>query len=298
MRLRQWHQDDVSQVDSLLQPSADPLWVKQFHALHGPDRDGSGWSRTMVAVDTDGRMVGCATVAESLLHGSRLPCAIDVAPHARRRGIGTRLLKEMRALRLDDSRPLSTKVRQRDSVAMAFVSAVGGRMYQRSPGIVVNPRATGIQQWVQSRPVYGCRNLEETPIPELAQAFAALYEWIHRPWSPVTSEEVLSQTAAMEASDIDRAGSAGFWRDGQLLAVAFAFDSTEGVEVVAETIRPDEPGGIDAVADAVAMVIGSAERRDRGFVAFDSHLSDPHLQPVLAALPHVRTHPLDLIEIS
>ena len=298
MRLRQWHQHDVLQLDSLLAPDVDPLWVNQFHALHGPDRGERDWQRTLVAADDNDQMIGCVTATESPLHGGRFPCAVDVAPHARRRGVGRRLIEEIKALRPDHTRPLSTKVRQRDSAATAFVSAVGGRVYQTSPGIVVDPRAPGVQRWARSRSSQDCRTMEGIEVAAVAQAFAAVYQWIHRPWSPVTNDALLNEVAAQEAADIDRVCSAAVWSGAQPVAAAFAFPSVDGFEVVAETIQRDQPGGIEAVANAVAMVIRSAEGRDGAVITFDSHLSDPHLHPVLAALPHARTDALDLIEIN
>ena len=297
-RLRQWHGDDALQLTSLLDPDADPVWVEQFHALHGPDCDGPGWRRTRVAVDASDQMIGCATVAKSLLHGGRFPCVVEVCARARRLGIGTKLAEEMKALRPDRSLPLSTKLRQRNSAAIAFVSTVGGREYQCSPGIIVDPQALGVQRWVATRSVQNCRSLEGMDLTEVGKAFAAVYEWIHAPWSPITNESLLLEVAATEAAAADLTCSAGTWFGGRLAAVAFAYPSAEGIEVVAETIRRGEPSGIDAVADAVATVIRSAGRHDGVLVSFDSHVSDPHLQPVLADLPRVRNDPLYLIEIT
>jgi GNAT superfamily N-acetyltransferase len=298
MRIRQWRHRDAPRLPGLLEPAADPLWVDQFHALHGPDRDNGVWRRTLVAVDGNDQMIGCATVTENPLHGGRFPCAVDVAPSARRRGVGTVLVEEIRALRADPSRPLSTKVRQQDCAAMAFVSSIGGRVYQTSPCAVVDPRAPGVQRWARSRSDRDCRTLEGIAAPEVARAFATIYNSIHRLWSPVTDDALLDEVAAQEATDVDRRSSVGVWSDGRLVAAAFTFRSAEGFEVVAETVRGDEPGGFDAVADAVAMVIRLVARRDAGLITFDSHLGDPHLQPVLPAIPHARSDPLDLIEID
>jgi len=212
--------------------------------------------------------------------------------------VGTRLVEEIKAWRPEQSRPLSTKVRQRDCAATAFVSSIGGRVYQTSPGTVIDPRAPGVQRWALSRSSRDCRALEDIAVPEVAQAFAAVYQWIHRPWSPVTNKALLDEVAAQEAADVDRGCSVGVWSAGRLVAAAFVFGAAGGFEVVAETVRGDEPGGIDAVADAVAMVIRLVERRDAGLITFDSHLGDPHLQPVLAAIPHARSDPLDLVEID
>lgn len=297
MQFRQWRQSDTSHLNALLDPSADPIWVHQFHGLHGPDREGGEWCRTRVAIDPGGQMIGCATVTLSALHGGRLPCAVEVAPHARRRGLGRALIGEMKALRISKTTPLSSKVRQRDSAAVAFVSAVGGRAYECSPGIVINVDDSDVQRWAQSRSSSGCRTLEDTSPEELSHAFAALYEWIHRPWSPVTSNAVLTTVAALEVADIDRACSAGVWSGGRLVAAAFAFPALVGFEVVAETTRGDQDGGIDAVADAVATVIRTVRRRGESLLSFDGHMSDPHLQPVLARLPHAETDPRYLVEL-
>lgn len=296
MQFRPWHQSDNSHLKTLLDPAADPIWINQFHGLHGPDREGVEWCRTRVAIDPGGQMIGCATITLSALHGGRLPCAIEVAPHARRRGIGRALIAEMKALRISATTPLSTKVRQRDTAAMAFVSAVEGRAYQCSPGVVINVGDSNVQRWAESRSSSFCRSLEGISPVELSRAFAALYEWIHRPWSPVTSNAVLTRVAALEVADVDRACSAGVWSGGRLVAIAFAFPAAEGFEVVAETTRGDADGGLDAVADAVAMVIRSVRRRGGLLVSFDSHMSDPHLQPVLARLPHTNDDPRYLVE--
>lgn len=200
MRIRQWRGDDERHLPSLLEPDADPLWVAQFHSLHGPDRD--------------------------------------------------------------------------------------------------RPRTSGVQRWVASRPVRYCRNLSDMDLTEVARAYATVYEWIHEPWSAVTNNDLLLEVAAMEAAEVNRACSAGTWVDGRLSAVAFAFPSAEGFEVVAETMRHGETNGIDAVADAVAMVLRSVASVGGRAVSFDSHVSDPHLQPVLAELPHAGDDPLSLIEIA
>ena len=297
MRMREWRGGDERQLPSLLEPDADPLWVAQFHTLHGPDRDGPEWRRTRVAVDAGDQMIGCATVAKSLLH-SRWPCAVEVAPHARRLGVGTTLIETIRALPRDRAQPFSTKVRRRNTAAIAFVAAIGGREYQCSPGIVVDPRESGVRRWVASRPLRNCRNLRDMDSAEVASAFAAVYEWIHEPWSPVTNKDLLLEVAAMEAAEVDRACSAGTWVDGRLSAVAFAFPSAQGFEVVAETMRPGEANGIDAVANAVALVLRSVASVSGSAVSFDSHVTDPHVQPVLAELPHASNDPLSLIEIA
>lgn len=85
--LRSWSRKDEAHLDSLLSADVDPLWREQFHGLDGPDRDGTDWRRTRIAVDDYDGMIGCASIVHNPLHPNRFPCSIEVTPNWRRRGI-------------------------------------------------------------------------------------------------------------------------------------------------------------------------------------------------------------------
>ena len=80
-----------------------------------------------------------------------------------------------------------------------------------------------------------------------------------------------------------------------MTAVAFAFASAGGFEVVAETVRRGQPLGVQLIEAVVCHVLREAGRRG-ALVEFDGHETDPHLYPVLLALPHSRANPVDLFE--
>ena len=91
-----------------------------------------------------------------------------------------------------------------------------------------------------------------------------------------------------------KTSGAGTWVGGRL---AFAFPTAEGgFDVVAETVDEDEPSGTHLLAQAVAFVLAGAAERG-GLVKFDGHVTDPHLHPILASLPHHRTNPVELMEL-
>ena len=81
-------------------------------------------------------------------------------------------------------------------------------------------------------------------------------------------------------------------------ALAFAFPCDDGLEIVAETIRPTQPQGEELVAGAVATLLERFARCGGSRVYLDGHVTDPHLQPVLDRIPHSGTTPLDLSEID
>lgn len=127
--IRPFHEVDDPRLDGLLDAAPDPLWRSQGHRLHGPDRDGATWRRTVIAED-DGLVVGAGTIAVNAVHPTRYNAAVEVAPDHRRRGIGASLLSALRRLR-SEPLPLAGKVRERDIAARAFVTVSGGRPYQR-----------------------------------------------------------------------------------------------------------------------------------------------------------------------
>lgn len=68
------------------------------------------------------------------------------------------LLEQMRALRPDASRPLSTKLRP-GTAAAAFVAHAGGRVYQRCPGLVVDAPHPGVRHWATAQSQLTCTDL-------------------------------------------------------------------------------------------------------------------------------------------
>lgn len=297
LRIRPWRSGDGPAVDSLLDPSADALWTRQFHALHGPDGDALSWRRCRVATDPTGTVIGAATVVVNPLHGGRMPCAIEVAPPWRRRGVGSTLLAQVRALRPNASRPLATKLPAGDT-AHAFVTRAGGRVYQRCPGIVVDASDPRVRRWAAAQPMTTCTDLTDLDTEVVAAAFADLYAWSHHDWSPVTDTDELMAQSRQDAVELDRALSVGAWVDGQLAALALAFPGNDGIEVVTETTHPVEPHGRELVAGALATLIEKLAVSGGSHVSIDGHVTDPHLQPVLNHIPQKDAHPIDLLEID
>lgn len=283
------------QMAGLLDEDADPLWVSQFHGMHGQDEDGPRWRRTLVAIDHSDHVVGCASVAVNQVHSSRLPCAIDVAPSCRRRGVGGLLLAEIMRQRPYVA-PLSTKVRPLNVAAQAFIAQAGGTAYQRCPGAVIDPADTCVARWAQSQATNRCASFSDQSAEALTSAFAEQYWWVHQRWSPVKDSAVLQKMAAEEIAEIDPAVSAGTWSDGRLVAAAFAFPVASGFEVVAETVVEDYPQGVDVLGEAIAAVVRAAGRQG-ALLQFDGHVSDPHLHRVISTLPWCHSEPLDLIEV-
>lgn len=300
MQIRVWAMDDADAIDALLDPEPDPLWAGQGHRLHGEPREGERWRRTWLAV-RDGDVLGAVTLGRNWVHPARYSCAVEVAPGARRRGVGRRLVEHALAVR-PEPLPLNGKVRERDPAGRGLSDTLGATSYQRSPCPRLNPPAPDVRAWCETAwcETYDAdvASFEAMDSTQIASAFAELYRWIHEGWAPVGPEHALAAMCEQLAAETDRALSRGLWRDGRLVAAAFMFRAEAGrAECVVETLRRDEPEGTAAVAAVVAGVLGAAREAGRREVEFDGHDTDPHLAPVVAGLPPHDDDPLLVVEL-
>ena len=293
--VREWTSADTPAVDALLDTDPDPLWANQGHRLHGEPREGERWRRTWVA-EMGGAVVGAVTVGRNWVHPDRYTCALEVAPAQRRRGIGRLLVEHARSVR-PEPRPLNAKVRERDAAARGLATALGAVPYQRAPCPQVDPASAEIRAWC-AQSAADVTSLEALGPAGVATAFADVYRWIHDGWAPVGSEHALAAMSELVTADADLALSCGLWRDGPLVAAAFAFrEEPERVECVLETIRRDEADGVAAVAAVLAGVLTAAHDAGLHEVELDGHDTDPHLAPVVVTLPPHKDDPLLVVEL-
>jgi GNAT superfamily N-acetyltransferase len=127
-RIVEWDQRHRQRLDDVLGPP-DAL-TAQARSLRGPAVDGPQWRFTLVA-EHDGDPVGAAVAFAPRWHGQRLWVSVEVAPPARRQGIGTALLEAVRERCRSDGRPLRGKVFAA-TAGGAFAAARGFTVLQRS----------------------------------------------------------------------------------------------------------------------------------------------------------------------
>lgn len=184
---------------------------------------------------------------------------------------------------------------------MSFARALGGRTYQRVPGITVDPRSSAVEAWCRRHETSSSAHVADlgsAPDADLVDAFVTLYLWVHQRWAPVGDRHALHSVAESLMGDLDRDLGSGAWVDGRLAAIVLVFTDDDGTsEIVAETLVPDEPGGIELLAATVARTLSAAAKRRIAAVSFDGHDDDPHLAPVVAALPATASEPLHLVEL-
>ncbi|MGI8879058.1 MAG: GNAT family N-acetyltransferase [Jatrophihabitans sp.] len=293
---RPFQDGDQAGVDALLDDDADPLFVAQAHALHGPEAEGS---HTVVAIE-NGQIVGALSVARNRVHPGRYSFAVEVAAAHRRRGIGRRLTGAALALRAD-ARPLAAKVRPADPAATGLIRAFDGRTYQRCDGLRVDVQSAAIADWCAARVSLDAAvaiSLEGLQSAELAAAWVEQYRWVHEAWSPV-DEDVLAGVTPSVLADLEPGLSAAVRLDGRLRAIAWVFAEAPGtVAVVAETVQRDEPDATALVASTLARCFAALRAAGIAHAEIDGHVGDPHLQPVCTTLPPSRSNPLLLVELG
>jgi hypothetical protein len=174
-------------------------------------------------------------------------------------------------------------MREHDDAAAGLLVHFGGMTYARSPCPVVVPSDQPTRSWCAAHggDAVALAGLDRT---DLVIAYADLYRWMHERWSPVRSEPALLEMSGLMIDELDAEVSAGVLSEGRLVAAAFAFRDGPGLEVVAETIRRDEPGGVAALGAAIAAMLRAADKAGIERVEFDGHDADPHLAPLLVGI--------------
>ena len=181
--IRTYLEEDAVAVGALLDSACpDDATLASISAIHGPDLDSEDrWRRTLVFVHHED-IVGAGTLLASARHPSRYVLVVLVAPDARRRGVGSKLLAEL--VGLGDGRRLLARVREDHTAATTFLRARGFHVLMRSRVDVVDPNDPRVQAWIAATPP----SLIESNIPreELAIAHEAAYAAEHACWSPTT----------------------------------------------------------------------------------------------------------------
>jgi GNAT superfamily N-acetyltransferase len=297
--VRSYREEDQSAVDGLLDASSDPLWVAQGHRLHGQARDGERWRRTLVA-ERSGEVVGAVTIARNLVHPGRYNLAVEVAATSRGRGVGFTLIEQARRL-APEPKPLAAKLRPADTAGVALLRRVGGRIYQRCPGLCPDPTSPQVLAWAaRTVPASDAVVLPLTQLPRATwpELWVRQYLWVHDDWSPA-AEEPLRELARDLIAEVDPELSTITLRGASVEAVTWVFDlHGSTVEVVAETTQRHTPNGVSNVAAGLARSLSQLNERGIRKAEIDGHVSDPHLAPALDTLPNVPREPLYLVEVD
>lgn len=295
-RLRAYTAEDQTYVDALLDADADPLFADQLHTLHGPDRDGDRWRRTLLAVSAEGAVLGAGTVARNRVHPKRLSAVVEVAAAHRRQGIGSALLTAARSLR---PLPLAGKVFEDDVRGLSFARGHGGVSYARCPGLSFSAPYDELTRWARAQPIpSACRVGSIARSGQLLDAWSQLYVSIHADWSPTAEDAVLGDVFGDIVDDIDGDLSTGVWLGDRLVAVSFVLaESPTSATIVAETMTRDQVGGGELLGAALVRCFQQVAGPRFTEILLDGHDADPNLAPITAELPASTRRPLLLIEL-
>jgi GNAT superfamily N-acetyltransferase len=257
-------------------------WAEGRYAL---DADEPLQRRAMAALEGE-EVVGLAGVTESRLHPSHLPLAVEVHPEHRRRGVGTALVRSLRA----DGRPGVLRVFTDDDAATGFARAIGGTVLQTLPPEKVRCTSPAVRAWTEEHrgPT---RSGAEVGRQRVRQAWLQAYTWVHAGWIPVRSAAALDEVFDDAFLDgLDLLASRFTVREGSVSAGAFVLRETydDAVVVVAEpTTADDTPANHQDTAACLAAVLADQADREPGNVMVDCHVSDPHTYPLLRSIPEV-----------
>jgi GNAT superfamily N-acetyltransferase len=257
-------------------------WAEGRYAL---DADEPLLRRATAALEGD-EVVGLAGVTESRLHPSHLRLAVEVHPQHRRRGVGSTLVRSLRA----DGRPGVLRVFTDDQAATRFARALGSTVLQTLPPEKVRCTSPAVRAWAEEH--RGATSSgSEVGRERVRQAWLQVYTWVHAGWTPVRSAATADEVFDDAFLDgLDLAASRFTIRDGSVSAGAFVLRETydDAVVVVTEpTTADDTAANHQDTAVCLAAVLADQADREPGSVMVDCHVSDPHTYPLLQSIPEV-----------
>lgn len=182
--------DDLDEAAELIRSiwGEDPVFVARAESLVQ-----QRFAAASVATEA-GRLIGVSTLSPPSRHPHRF-VAVDVAEPARRQGVGSALLAEIRES--SGGSPLVSRLRPWDHASNRFFDAHGFPLVERAVSCVVDPQDPPIHEWIESTlsGVDESTRLVEPSdrlsIEQTAEVLARWYENTHwwSPPRPFTTEE-------------------------------------------------------------------------------------------------------------
>ncbi len=253
---------------------SDAAWLREVELR--PDRWRDDDTRA-VGLEQQGALVAAGMLWTSRAHADRYWAEIVVHPQSRRQGLGRSVFAHLGALRRRDL-PFMTRGYV-DEERLAFAFALGARTIQVvPPASVSTARRSVLRQHPSVVPA------SRVAFPRVMAAHAAMYEWIHRSWSPVADRFAEVVNAGLD-EDLDLEASAlALDADGGVRALAAVYRDVDPPVVCAETTRPDDADGERLVEGCLRYALDVLSARGVVDVEFDGHVTDPHFLPNWAKL--------------
>jgi GNAT superfamily N-acetyltransferase len=211
VRVRPFASTDADATAAILDATyaGDP-WLRSLReGSHGLPVERPELRRSSLVAEIDGVVVAVGTISDGHRHPRRSWIGIDVAPAARRRGIGTALLDELRSL---SERPLCARGRLADTAAVGFLGRHRFGLLDRSWGGRFDP-ATIIERLPD--PAVG----REPTLDEAAAFFERWYGAMH-PFDPPTPWPLDRAREVFCGNDLIPGSLIGVWADRSLIAAA------------------------------------------------------------------------------
>jgi GNAT superfamily N-acetyltransferase len=273
----------------------------QLTGIHGPDRDGDRWRRTVVA-EIDDRAVGCGTVALDAVLRDVYFCEIDVAEDHRRRGIGTAVFAELCARTAERPFPIFSRAIASQPVRRLFAASLGYDVVVHCPSPQADPTAPTWRRWIERQPPpAGCRVVGPHEVDEAAfeAVLIGYFRWAHEPWGPTYGPDRLAAALRNYRSTLDPKASVLIIQDAEIAAMSLvAGEIREGrTMVICEAARPNQPGGELLVRTAAGQSLDRLRHRGIRLVEFEGHSTDPHIPGLFASFPPHDSDPMDVISL-
>jgi len=288
------HKPDVE-----IRAPRDDDWVVDGVPLPRPGDD--TWQRTRVAI-ADGQVVGSASLMLAPVTDWYF-CEVTVVPEYRRRSLGTRLYAAVYEL-TDRSIPVVTRAMNSQPIRRRFAESIGCSTLVHCPEPWIDPTSTAGQEWITQQQLpdgYQTVSMDELPIERVERAWSTYFEWAHRPFGTVHTDQLPQYwTQYSDGLDPDASRLSIETSTGAIVVLSLvAPDAWDGrTMIVSETVHEEQRHGDQLLGATIAASLGRLADQGIRRVELEGHSTDAHSPQIVQTIPAGGGDPMDILKLA
>jgi GNAT superfamily N-acetyltransferase len=288
------HKPDVE-----IRAPRDDDWVVDGVPLPRPGDD--TWQRTRVAI-ADGQVVGSASLMLAPVTDWYF-CEVTVVPEYRRRSLGTRLYAAVYEL-TDRSIPVVTRAMNSQPIRRRFAESIGCSTLVHCPEPWIDPTSTAGQEWITQQQLpdgYQTVSMDELPIERVERAWSTYFEWAHRPFGTVHTDQLPQYwTQYSDGLDPDASRLSIETSTGAIVVLSLVTpDAWDGrTMIVSETVHEEQRHGDQLLGATIAASLGRLADQGIRRVELEGHSTDAHSPQIVQTIPAGGGDPMDILKLA
>jgi hypothetical protein len=205
---------------------------------------------------------------------------------------------------IDPSIPVLARAMSSQPLRRRFAESIGCTVLVHCPEPWVEPSSAPGQQWIAQQRLpdgYQTVTMNNLPIEQVEKAWAAYFEWAHRPFGSVHTDRLpLYWSHYSRGLDADASmlsiGASTNTIVAPSLVTPDAWDAR--TMIVSETVQEDQSDGSQLLGATVAASLSKLADRGVSRVELEGHSTDAPSPQLVRSLPSAGGDPMDILKLA